>query len=572
MNQNEKWMVRSRRERIALMNDLKQKISVNISDFALEFLISKGFDTAEKVDRFILFSEEDIPDESLIPDASKFTQRLIQAINNKEHIVVYGDYDADGVSSTAIVIRALRKLGIDVDFHINNRFYEGYGINEKGMKRLLDKFPTVQLILTVDNGILGFEGIDYATKHGVDVIVSDHHEPKDDKTIPDALAVVNLKRIDVVYPHFNEVCGAGLIYKLMRYLYKQLGKDPNELRYLQAFVALATIADLVPLHEENRLYVKEGLKLIKEERLACFKALRNAMGIKEINEETMGFRYGPVLNAIGRIDGDVSRAVQLFVTDDDDEAEALAVSLDEINETRKEVTVEEHNLAKQAIADNPEIVNYTVLVILGDFHEGVVGIIAGKVKEEYNKPTIILSKLENGLCKGSARSVEGFNLKGALDKCSDLLVGYGGHEMAAGLTLKQENVAELTRRLSEIAFDSTPKEEEVTLFVDFPLTPDALSVKMVNDINTYLRPFGQGFEKPVIGLNVAYDSMTVMKDKHLKFIANKVAIIWFNGREQFEEMGAPLKIKCIGTPDVNVFNGKVNLQFMVQNNRVKAAI
>lgn len=571
MNQNEKWMVRSRKERLSLLNELKKKITVNISDFALEFLISKGYDTADKVDKFILFSEKDIPDEAIIPDATKFVERLSRAITDNENIVIYGDYDADGISATTIAIRALRKLGAKVDFHVNNRFDEGYGINEKGITRLIQTFPDVQLILTVDNGILGFEGIEIANRRGIDVIVSDHHEPKDDKTIPNAVAVVDLKRIDEVYPHFNEVCGAGLIYKLMRYLYRYMGKDPKDLHELLAFVAVATIADLVPLHDENRLYVREGLKQIKEENLVCFKALRNAMKVKEINEETMGFRYGPVLNAVGRIKGDVSAAINMFLCDDYAEAEALAKSLDGVNETRKEVTTEELDKARKAIEDNPSAVESPVIVLMGEFHEGVVGIIAGKIKEEYGKPTIILSMIEDGLCKGSARSVKGYSLKDSLDKCSELLIGYGGHDMAAGLTLKQENVEELTRRLSQIALESPP-EDESTIYVDFPLSPEQLSVKMVNDINTYLRPFGQGFEKPVIGMNVAYDSFSIMKDKHLKFISDKVSIIWFNGRSKFEDMGSPMKIKCIGIPDVNVFNGRTNLQFMVQNDRVKSGV
>lgn len=571
MNQNEKWMVRSRKERLALLAELKGEISVNISDFAIEFLISKGYDTAEKIDKLVTFSEKDIPDESLIPDATKFVKRLQRAIENKEKIVVYGDYDADGISATTITLRALQKLGVHADFHVNNRFNEGYGINEKGMRRLMETFPDVQLILTVDNGILGFEGIKLANEKGIDVIVSDHHEAKNDGTVPDAIAVVDLKRIDVPYPYFDEVCGAGLIYKLMKYLYKEMGRDPKELHELLAFVAIATVADLVPLREENRLYVREGLKLIKEESLICFNALRNAMGVKEINEETMGFRYGPVLNAIGRINGDVSPAIDLFMTDDPITAECLAESLNEINESRKKVTIEEFEKARKAILDNPSIVDAPVIVIMGEFHEGVVGIIAGKVKEEYGKPTIILSEIENGLAKGSARSVKGFDLKAALDNCSEYLMGYGGHEMAAGLTLKRENVQNLILKLSELAFESPPEDESV-VYVDFPLAVENLSVKMVNDINTYLRPFGQDFEKPIIGLNVAYDKLTIMKEKHLKFLANNVSIIWFNGVSKFEEIGSPLRIKCIGLPDVNVYNGKINLQFMVQNDRVRSGV
>lgn len=568
MNQREKWMMRPRKNRVALLNELKNKITVNISDFTLEYLISKGYDTAEKVDAFIRFSEKDIPDVSLIPDADKFVQRLIQAINKNEKIVIYGDYDADGISATTIAIRALKPLGANVHYFVNNRFTEGYGINAKGMDRLMNTFSDVDLILTVDNGILGFEGIDIANEHNIDVIVSDHHEPKDDKTIPNAVAVVDLKRIDNIYPHFQEVCGAGLIYKLMTYLYQKMGKSQESLKDLLAFVAVATIADLVPLLEENRYYVKEGLKLIKEERLYCFNALRNILGVKEINEETMGFRYGPILNAIGRIDGDVSPAIELFLTESQIIADSIAEDLDDLNEARKELTADELDKVKQILENNPSILSRPVIVIVGDFHEGVAGIIAGKIKEEYGKPSIVLSKVEDGKVKGSARSVKGFDLKGSLDMCKDLLVAYGGHEMAAGLTLEYVNFDVFAEKINQIASQLNLDEDPI-VYVDFPVTPDMLSVRMVNDINTYLRPFGQGFEKPVIGMNVSYNDLKVMKEKHLKFMANNLSIIWFNGKEKFEEIGSPRQIKCIGMPDVNVFNGRASVQFLIQNDRVR---
>lgn len=550
------------------MNELKNQITVNISDFALEFLISKGFDTADKIDHFVKFSEKDIPDVSLVPDADKFVERLIQAISNNERIVIYGDYDADGICATTIAMKALRRLKANVSYFVNNRFEEGYGINEKGMNRLMDMHPDVSLILTVDNGILGFEGINIANEHNIDVIVSDHHEPKDDGTIPNAVAMVDLKRIDVDYPHFKELCGAGLIYKLMNYLYAKLNLSTEPLKELLAFVAVATIADLVPLLEENRYYVRQGLKLIKEENLYCFNALRSTLGVKEINEETMGFRYGPILNAIGRLDGDVSPAIELFLTESQPEADRIAESLDEINEARKELTLDELNKVKQILADNPSILDKPVVVIMGEFHEGVAGIIAGKVKEEYGKPSIVLSKVEGGRVKGSARSVKGFNLKASLDECKELLIAYGGHEMAAGLTLLESNFDAFVAKINTIALQCNLNEDPV-LYVDFPVKPEMLSVKMVNDINTYLRPFGQGFEKPVIGMTVAYDDMKIMKDKHLKFVADNVSILWFNGRTKFEELGSPLFIKCIGMPDVNVFNGRASVQFLVQNDRLR---
>lgn len=568
MNQNEKWMIRPRKERLALLEQLKNEITVNISDFTLEYLITKGYDTAQKVDRFINFSEKDIPDESLIPDAEKFVNRLMKAIESKENIVIYGDYDADGICATTIAMRALKELKANVNFFINNRFTEGYGINEKGMTRLLATYPDVNLILTVDNGILGFEGVNMARKAGVDVIISDHHEPKDDKTIPDAIAVVDPKRIDKEYPHFKEVCGAGLIFKLMKYMYRKFNYKMDNLNELVAFVAVATIADLVPLLEENRLYVKQGLKLIKEENLYCFNALRNTMGIKEINEETMGFRYGPVLNAIGRISGDVTPAVQLFLTKSQVDADLIADSLDDINEARKELTLDELEKVEKILEDNPDILTKDVIVVVGQFHEGVAGIIAGKVKEKYAKPSIVLSEVEDGYIKGSARSVQGFNMKASLDECKDLLFRYGGHEMAAGLTLKSENFEAFVNKINEIA-SRHDVVGDTTLYVDFPMSIDKLTVKMVNDINTYLRPFGQGFEKPIIGVSVAYDEIRVMKEKHLKFTAKDVSIIWFNGKKTFDELGSPAVIKCIGMPDVNVFNGKTSIQFVVQNDRVR---
>lgn len=550
----------------AIVNDPEIKMSKSI----IKYLIRQGIDTPSAINKFINFSEKDIPSVHLLKDADIFLDKLKNAIEEKKNIVVYGDYDMDGVGATATMMRGLKLLGAEPKFFINNRFNEGYGINPAGMQRLLELYPETEFIMTCDNGIKAIEGVQYAIDKGIEVIVSDHHEPNQDGSLPNASAVVDAKRLDDTYP-FKDLCGAGLAYKLIRELFILMGKDTTEFDKSLAYVAMSTIGDLVSLTEENRYYVKNGLERLKNEELICFKALREQTGTKVIDEMTVGFTYAPLVNALGRISGDASDAVRMLLAEDYVEAAEYAQNLISMNEERKTLTEEQGSKAFFNIDINQKQ-ERPFIMIWGEFHEGIAGILASRIVEKYHKPTIVLCKTHLGTYKGSGRSVEGFNLKAALDEIADDLIGYGGHEMAAGVTVAEENLFKVENELMEMAKDfelSLPSES--ILYVDIPVKAEEIDMKFVNEYEE-LKPYGMGLPKPTVGLinfDATHTNHMGADGRHLKLVNdNGLSVLWFNGDETYQQMGSPKQIKCIGYPQKNIFAGKTSIQFIVEKGRL----
>lgn len=552
---------------------------IDLSPKIIKYLIHQGHDTPDAIKKIVNFSEKDIPDTLLLKDAEKFLTELQKAIKENKNIVVYTDYDMDGIGSAAVMMRGIKALGGNPKFFINNRFTEGYGINPKGMERLLTIYPDTNFIVTCDNGIKAMEGIKYAMDKGIEVIVSDHHEPNDDGTIPECLAVVDAKRLDDTYP-FKDLCGCGLAYKLLKELHKRMNVDDTEFKKCLTYVAMSTIADLVSLTEENRLYVKEGLRRIKEEEFICFKALREQTETKNIDEVTIGFTYAPMANAVGRLTGDVTDVVNMLLNDDYIEASKYVQEMIAINKERQELTSEMWSLAQFNIDINMKERNPFIMV-WGKFHEGVAGIVASKITEKYGKPSIVLCEQESIegqseiLYKGSARSVEGFDLKASFDKIKDKFVAYGGHEMAAGLTVSEDNLKDIQDALNKMAldFEKGLPEEEV-IYVDFPMKPEEITMKFVNEYEM-LKPYGQGLPKPIVGVTgFEVDKCNFMgKDQeHLKLLNTdtNLSIIWFSGVKRYVEMGSPKIVKCLGYPSKNIFAGKTSIQFMVEKSRMRA--
>lgn len=585
-----KWILRSQ--------DLKEKahsFHVGLDPIVVEYLIAKGYDTEEKIEEFLDYNAKTSFDEDLLrsyktyKDSDRFLKTLIAALRANKVITIYGDYDADGVCATTIWVRALRKLRIggkdpQINYFVNDRFKEGYGLNEKGVERLLTMYPDTALILTCDNGVVAVDGVAKAKEHGVRVIISDHHEARPDGVLPDC-PVVCEHRIDEDEGLKESICGAEMSRRLVVGLYELLGikdQQQNFLRSLLAFSGMATITDSVPLGLANHYIAKWGIKEISQSAYPVFRVLRDIMGITDLDETTIGFSFGPVVNAVSRLTGDVTKDIELFTTDDYDKAMELARELVSINERRKEITADNERFAKKEIGTHAD----DSFVILGDdkhvYDEGICGIIAARVVEDSGKPAIVLTPSHDDptVYKGSARSPKGFSIKEALDDCKDLLLGYGGHELAAGLSLKKENIDPLRKKLSTLVLASGLLETPIEIPIDHLLHASEITSKLVEQFSS-LAPFGTGFERPNICLVGKVDGilkMPVKTDpkKHIALTVSdeyaKVKVLWWKSVEKWDAMTEDSdvdKVAAIGKIETYAFKGKLQTQLVVENDKVK---
>lgn len=575
----QKWIKRKRENRENAMSLSKElPLSVPI----IEYLLDHGYDTKEKIERFMNFQSSYLRDVYSMKDTEKFVKRVVKAIKNKEVITIYGDYDGDGVMATTIIVRTLRWLGMDPNFFISNRFTEGYGLSVKGMNRLIDTYPDTQLIITVDNGIAAIEGIEYAKEKGIDVVVSDHHIAKPDGSLPKC-PVVCEKRLDEDKELIEEFCGAELARRLMNAVVDKMGLSDDlyhKMFSLYAFSGFATITDIVPMNASNHFVTKTGLSKIKDEEYVCWAALREISEIENFDYQTIGFRYGPMINAAARITGDATIPVKLCITDDIEEARKLARELKSLNEQRQELSKNAVTIAMSEIKEKNMENNDFILVYGKDgntYDEGIAGLVASDIVNNYGCASVCLCPTTEDptIYKGSGRSIGTFNIKEALDKCSDLLVGYGGHAMACGLTVKQENIQELLQRMNELAKGIKDTVDDIV--IDYVLDGNSISAKLINDYDQYLAPFGPGFEEPVYAIvgylkEVGDNSLYLtMKEKHIKTKincggTNPIDLLWFNGRHRFEGMNPSNgdAVACIGKPHNNLFNGKITTQFWVE--------
>lgn len=593
----EKWRLKAHTNALKKMNEIKKDHRIKLSDPVLLYLIEHGYDTAEKIKHFYDFDEKDIPNVTSMKDAPKFIAELSAAIKSKKEITIYADYDCDGVCAGTIFVLGLRRLGIEANCFINRRLEEGYGCNIKGMKRLLTLYPKTEVIVTVDNGIVAFDGIDFANDQGIKVLVSDHHEPNAKGLLPAAIACVDAKRLDDT-TEFKEICGTTLAYKLLTEVYAALGHQKSEVNDLLSFVALATITDVMDLREENRYYYIKGKQEIINGCLPCWRAWRKVIQDKdkaanrnrkmEINETTFGYLFGPMINAPGRIEGlpvvgvpevSIMTSLKFLCSKTDEEAYAYCSQLYEINEERKRLQEEDLKKAK-AIFKQENKADNKVLIIAGDFHEGLAGIIAGSLCNEKNKPTIVFANHGNGIYKGSARSIEGFDLKKALDLCNDegLIKEYGGHEMAAGVSIEYDKIESFEKKMCSLYEQTASEKEDEGILIDYALKPEQVTVKMIHEIETYLKPYGQGFREPVFALrDVAVDRIYTLKNKkenkcnHLKFNAGELNIVWWNGEDAYRALGQPKKFKCIGGLSINKYGDTVSPQFTIEHDRCREA-
>ena len=526
----------------------------DVPELLATVLVNRGIVDDEEIRVFLNPTRSDFHDPYLMPDMEIAVERIIKAINNQEKVIIYGDYDVDGITSITVLKKFLKTCGLEVDYYIPNRLSEGYGLNKAAIDYIKEKEYT--LIITVDCGISGIEEIEYANSLGIETIVTDHHEPME--VLPPAVAIVDLKRKDNdTYP-FKSLAGCGVVFKLTQALGMRLGIDEKEyLKYLD-IVCVGTISDIVPLVDENRVIAKLGLKLVEVTRNPGLKALLNASGYKVVNSNTISFGIAPRINACGRM-GYEEEALKLFLTENLVQASEITERLNKYNRDRQEI---EKNIYDEAIKMMEKEDSNAQSIVLGsnNWHHGVIGIVSSKITEMYFKPSILICfEGEDG--KGSGRSIPGFDLHEALAETANYLEKYGGHEMAVGLSLKKNNF----NRFKE-AFEKYVEEKDITGIVPIIEIDKQISLKDI-DSNIVkqldlLEPFGEANRRPIfVYKNLKIDSIRALSDgKHLKMTLKDgntiVNAIGFNMGQLSKEYMIGDRIDVVGTLEINAYNGR----------------
>jgi len=547
--------------------------ALDVPQFIVSILFERGYKTTQAISDFLKPSLSQLHQPNLLPDLDKSVSRIILAIEKNEPILIYGDYDTDGATATALLLRVLRKLGAKVSFYIPHRIYEGYGLSETGI--LYAKSKGFTLLVTVDCGSTDFTEIELARKLGIDVIVCDHHETKEN--LPVAYSVINPKRHDSHYP-FTELGGVGVAFKLAWGLLSKTNQPKEYLTEHLDIVALGIIADIVPLVDENRILAKFGLDQITKTNKVGLHALLQVAGIarKVITPYEIGFMLAPRINAAGRL-SQAEKAVTLLTTDDKQEAMMIAEKLNHENTQRQII---ETDILEDAIRQiDASGIAQNKIMVLGDekWHEGVVGIVASRLVERYYRPTILLS-IKEDKAKGSGRSIAGFNIYNALTYCKDYLLGFGGHKYACGVEVAKDKIELFSQKMQEYAETHLPPEAlRRKLYIDTELSFNQITDNTLKIIRQF-EPFGQENPLPVFttnGLEVVGYPRVVGKD-HLKFKlrANKdkvfEAIAFGRSSEILNlEKGKEDHIDIAYTFDEHTFAGKTKLQLVIKDLRIK---
>ena len=537
----------------------------NLNEVIGKIIVNRKVVNDEEVRIFITPTRDDFHDPFLFKDMDIAVNRIIKAIDNKENILIYGDYDADGITSTTVLKKYLQERGGIVNTYIPNRLDEGYGLNKEAIKKIKDM--GTDLIITVDCGISGIEEVEYAKELGLEVIVTDHHEVGD--ILPNALAVIDAKRKDNTYP-FNMLAGVGVVFKVIQAISIKLNLKAEEyLKYLE-LVCVGTISDIVPLEGENRTIAKLGLMLIRVTKNLGLREFIKSSGYKEIDSNTISFGVAPRINACGRM-GHEDEALNLFLAETKEEAINIAKKLNDYNVLRQttEKAIYEDAISK---IEKEDIENKNSIVVGGyNWHHGVIGIVSSKVTEKYYKPSILLC-FEDDLAKGSGRSIQGFDLHDALTKCGDLLDKYGGHAMAVGLTLKKEHFEEFKARFEEVAKKANIKEMIPTLYIDEEVKLKDINMDLVKSL-AILEPFGEANKVPLFLIrNLKIDSIRALSEgRHLKLSLRDESMvinaIGFDIGSLAEEYKIGDKIDVVGTLEINSFNGFSSVQINIKDLR-----
>lgn len=548
----------------------------------------------EAVDRYLNGTISDLYDGMLMKDMDKAIDILKEKILEDKKIRVIGDYDIDGVNATYILLEGLERLGADVDSDIPDRISDGYGLNRHLVERAYE--AGVDTLITCDNGIAAADEIAYGKEMGMTVIVTDHHEvPFDEQDgekryrIPPADAVMDPKQPDCLYP-FKGLCGAAVAYKLMEALWESMGKDSADLDDLIENVAIATIGDVMDLEDENRIFVKEGLQMLRRTKNPGLKALIECTGIDKnsLNSYHIGFVLGPCINASGRLDT-AKRALELLRAGTQKEADILAGDLKALNDSRKDMTEEALKQAEEQVETTTISKDKVLVVYLPDCHESLAGIVAGRIRENYYKPVFVLTDAEEGV-KGSGRSIDGYHMYEELNKCKELLTKFGGHRLAAGLSLPKENVGKFREMLNKkCTLTEEEMKEKVTIDMEMPF--GCVTEGLVKELEL-LEPFGKGNTKPVfaardvtlLGARILGKNRNVLKLQVQDVNGCRIEAMLFHHADDFlgklEEQygkteveaflkgrGRQIRISMTYYPDINEYMGKKTPQIVVTHYR-----
>lgn len=567
----EKWVLTAKRADFAGIGE-----KFGIDQVVARLIRNRDVIEEEEIRKYLYGGLDDLPSPWLLKDIEKAVGILEKKIHDHVKIRIIGDYDIDGVTSTYILLKGLKRVGAEVDTYIPDRVADGYGIRAHLIEKAAE--DGVDTIVTCDNGIAAAREIQTAKEKGLTVIITDHHEIPYRETengreliLPLADAVINPKQPDCCYPN-KKICGAVVAFKLITALYDRFGISETELEDYLELAAIATVGDVMDLQGENRILVKEGLKRLAETKNKGLRALiqANGLGGGRITSYHVGFVLGPCINASGRLDT-AARSLALLNTEDEDEAARLAGDLTALNESRKALTEKGKEDAIEQV-ETTELKNDRVLVVyLPDCHESLAGIIAGRIREKYNKPSFVLTKGETCV-KGSGRSIEGYSMFEELVKCAELMVQFGGHPMAAGLSVEEENVDLLRRRLNE---NCTLTEEDLRpkVTIDVPMPISYITKNLVKEISL-LEPFGKGNTKPLFAqknLRVL-ESRILGKNRNvakLRLMDETSAVIdgmYFGEAEEFIQFAKSREtISVTYYPEINRYMGKENLQIVIQN-------
>lgn len=589
-----KWMLRQNRADIVRLAE-----QANVSPTIAYILANRGLSDPKALQKFLHPKRDDFYDPYLMKDMKKAIEILKSQIADKKKICIYGDYDVDGVMSTVILHKALRHCGADVDYYIPDRETEGYGMHVGAIHRLYE--AGVETILTCDNGIAAVKEIETAKELGMTVIVLDHHEVSFQETddgkrmslIPMADAIIDPKQEDCTYP-FKLLCAGGIAYKFVLALFGSLKIPYTQAEEYIQFAAIATVCDIVDLVDENRLLVRLGLEQIVNTQNLGLKALIEETGLvdKTISTYHIGFVLGPCINATGRLEQAIF-AARLFLTEDKIEAQKLAKKLKQLNAIRKELTEEAVNQAYQYIESGALHGDQVLVVYNKEIHESIAGIVAGRIKEKYHLPTIVLTEGEH-MPKGSARSIEGYNIFEELLKCKELLEKFGGHPMAAGMSLQEKNIAPLRKQLNSNC-QLTEEDLLPKIRIDKQLSFEEITMDLVEALEQ-LSPFGKGNPAPLFAeKNILIHRIDFIgKEKNiLKFHCKKkdaksIPALSFDGFDRFQEMvigrygleyfenirlggTAKIHMDMIFSLSINVYNGSRTLQLMVSDFRLSSS-
>ena len=556
---NKKWQLNE------VNDELADKIAneFNISKIVASIIANKGLKDNNEIEVFLHPRRGDFHDPFLMPDMDKAVARIIQAIENKEKVAIYGDYDVDGITSSTVLHRFLEERGLHTDIYIPNRLNEGYGLNKKEIEAIAETKHT--LIITVDCGITGYDEIEYAKTFGIDTVVTDHHEPPE--KLPDAIAVVDCKRKDNKYP-FNGLAGVGVAFKLTQALAIKLNlPEESYLKYLD-IVCVGTISDIVPLVDENRTISKLGLRLVKQTRNIGLKVLLESIGYKKIDSNTISFGIAPRINACGRM-GHEKEALKLFLTNNIEEAKQITQKLNEYNLQRQEIEKRIFDEA-QELMQNPEEQKLPCIVLRKEnWHHGVIGIVSSKITDMYFKPSILMC-IEDKEAKGSGRSIPGFDIHEALENCKENIKQFGGHSMAIGITIDNDKFADFKKQIEEYAESKQISEIVPVLNIDEKVQLKNINLSDIKDLEL-LEPFGEANKSPIFQINnLKIESIrTLTQGKHLKLDVKeentRFSAIGFNLGNLANDYKIGDKVNIAGFLEINSFNGMDSIQINIKD-------